>query len=116
MIKLYGIPNCDTVKKARSWLENKKIDFTFVDFKKIPPEKGQLQRWSEAFGGPPANTKGVTYKKHKDVFDELTPAKKLDFLIEHSSMIKRPILEKGNQVLAFGFNEEEYQKLRPQLR
>jgi arsenate reductase len=108
MFKVFGIPNCDTVKKARTFLESKNIPYEFVDFKKHTPTKEEVARWSDAFGGLPVNTKGVTYKKHKDVFESLTPAKKIAFIQENTSMIKRPILEKNGKVIAFGFSEEEY--------
>lgn len=108
MFKLYGIPNCDTVKKARTFLEKKKIAFDFIDFKKTPPTVEEISRWGEAFGEEPVNKKGLTYKKHKDEYEALAPKNKIKFLTEHSSMIKRPILEKNGKVLAFGFDEVTY--------
>ena len=96
------------MKKARTFLEKKKIDFEFVDFKKSPPSSEEIDRWTKAFGGLPVNTKGVTYKKYKDEFEALTPKAKVKFLTEHSSMIKRPIWEEGSKVLAFGFDQEVY--------
>lgn len=111
MIKLYGIPNCDTVKKARTFLEKKKVDYDFVDFKKTPPEASDIKRWSEKFGGLPVNTKGPTYRKNKEEYEPLTEAKKIKFLTEATSMIKRPILEKNGKTLAFGFDEEIYKSL-----
>lgn len=111
MIKLFGIPNCDTVKKARTFLEKKKVDFTFIDFKKTPPELSDIKRWQEKFGGLPVNTKGQTYKKHKETFEKLSPKEQIQFLCENSSMIKRPILEKDQKVLAFGFEEDQYKSL-----
>lgn len=108
MHKLFGIPNCDTVKKARTWLDKKGIAFDFIDFKKSSPTDADLKRWAEAFGDLPVNTKGTTYKKHKDEYEALNAKGKISFLKEHSSMIKRPILEKDGKVLAFGFDEENY--------
>ncbi len=110
-MKLYGIPNCDTVKKARTFLEKKKSSFEFVDFKKTPPTPNDITRWADAFGDLPVNKAGQTYKKHKDEYEKLTPAKKIAFLCQNSSMIKRPILEKNGKVLAFGFKEEDYKTL-----
>lgn len=111
MYKLFGIPNCDTVKKARTYLEKKKIDYEFVDFKKYRPTDEDIEKWAKTFGDLPVNTKGTTYKKHKEVYESLTPKKKVSFIQENTSMIKRPILEKKGKVLAFGFNEEEYKGL-----
>jgi arsenate reductase (glutaredoxin) len=111
MYKIFGIPNCDTVKKARTFLENKGIDFEFIDFKKYKISTQDIIRWSEAFGDLPVNKKGLTYKKHKEEFEGLSDAHKKAFLQEHSSMIKRPILEKQNKVITFGFNQDEYHSL-----
>lgn len=108
--KLYGIPNCDTVKKARTFLESKKVDFDFIDFKKVPPTLTDIERWKEAFADFPVNTKGTTYKKFKEEFEALSPKEKVKFLTVNSSMIKRPILEKNNKVIAFGFSEDAYKK------
>ena len=111
MYKLFGIPNCDTVKKARTFLEKKKVEFEFIDFKKSPPASVDIKRWEEKFGGLPVNSKGQTYKKHKDTYEKLTAGQKVKFLTENSSMIKRPILEKNGKVLAFGFEEDSYKTL-----
>lgn len=108
---IYGIPNCDTVKKARTFLEKKGVAFEFVDFKKTPPTAADIRRWAEAFGDLPVNKAGQTYKKFKDVYESLSPAKKIDFLCQNASMIKRPILERNGSVLAFGFKEDEYKTL-----
>ena len=111
MIKMYGIPNCDTVKKARTFLEKKKIAFEFVDFKKTPPTEADLERWKKAFGEWPLNKKGPTFRKNKEEFEKLSDAKISGFVIANSSMIKRPILERNGQVLLFGFSEEDYKKV-----
>src|SRR5690606_12043076 len=103
--------NCDTVKKARLFLEKQGIPVNFIDFKKSPPQDTDLKRWSEAFGDLPVNKKGVTFKKHKDEFEALTGKAQLNFLREHTSMIKRPILEREGEVLAFGFDEETYKSV-----
>lgn len=109
-MKMYGIPNCDTVKKARKYLESKKVEFDFVDFKKSPPTISFLENVKKTIGELPVNKKGITYKKYKEEYEKLNEDKKLQFLIEHSSMIKRPILEKANKILALGFSEDEYLK------
>lgn len=111
MYKLFGIPNCDTVKKARTFLEKKKLETEFVDFKKYKPTAEDIERWSKVFGGLPVNTKGVTYKKHKAEFESLAPKAQIKFIQENTSMIKRPILEKNSKVLAFGFDEANYKEI-----
>lgn len=112
MITMFAIPNCDTVKKARTYLDKKKIAYEFVDFKKIPPTADQIKRWAEFFGELPANKKGTTYKKFKEEFEALPSAAKVKFLIENSSMIKRPVLEKNGKTVAIGFDEEMYGALK----
>jgi Spx/MgsR family transcriptional regulator len=111
MVKLFGIPNCDTVKKARVFLEKNKIDVEFVDLKKYRPQMDDINRWSNVFGGLPVNSKGVTYKKHKDQFEKLSEQDKVKFIQDNTSMIKRPILENNGKVLAFGFDEEQFKKI-----
>lgn len=112
MITLYGIPNCDTVKKARTFLAKHSLHYEFVDFKKTPPTLEDIERWEKVFGGLPVNTKGQTYKKHASIYEKLKPAQQKEFIIANSSMIKRPILQKNKQVLCFGFDEKEFtQKL-----
>ncbi len=110
-MKLYGIANCDTVKKARQFLEKKKIDFQFIDFKTYCPTNKDIDRWSKAFGGLPVNIKGTTYRKFKDEFEKLNEKAKIKFIQEHTSMIKRPIIESKNKTLAFGFDEKIYTNL-----
>lgn len=109
--KMYGIPNCDTVKKARQALEKKKIDYDFVDFKKMPPTADDLKRWEKVFGDLPANKKGPTFRKIKDEFEAASRSEQIDLLLKNSSAIKRPILESGSKVLCFGFDEDVYKKL-----
>jgi arsenate reductase len=111
MYRLFGIPNCDTVKKARTYLDKKGLPVNFIDFKKSRPTKEDIKRWSAVFGGLPVNAKGATFKKHKDEFESLSEKDKVSFLIQNTSMIKRPILEKGDEVLAFGFDEESYKSV-----
>ncbi len=111
MFKIFGIPNCDTVKKARTFLEKKKVEAEFVDFKKYKPSDDDIERWSKTFGGLPVNNKGVTYKKHKEEFEALNTKAQIKFIQTNTSMIKRPILEKNGKVLAFGFDEEQYKTL-----
>ncbi|OYZ11299.1 MAG: arsenate reductase [Bdellovibrio sp. 28-41-41] len=108
MYMLYGIPNCNTVKNARTYLENKKIPFEFIDFKKYTPTENNIRQWSKKFGGLPVNKSGLTYKKYKDVYEKLTDTGKVKFIQENTSMIKRPILTDTTHVLAFGFSEDLY--------
>lgn len=112
MLTMYAIPNCNTVKKARDFLDKKQLVYLFVDFKKTPPSTEHIKRWTEFFGELPVNKKGATYKKFKDIYESLTPLQKIKFLIENTSMIKRPVLEKNNRTIAMGFEEEFYKGLK----
>lgn len=109
---MYAIPNCDTVKKARIFLDKKKVEYQFIDFKKTAPTTEQIKRWGEFFGELPANKKGITYRKFKDEYEALTPAQKIKFLIENNSMIKRPVLERDDKTIAIGFEEDFYKGLK----
>lgn len=112
MLTMYAIPNCDTVKKARAFLDKKKIVYEFVDFKKTPPTKELVNKWIDFLGELPVNKKGTTFRKLKDQFEELSPSKQIEFMIANASMIKRPILENKNKTIAVGFDEENYAGLK----
>ena len=109
-MKIYGIKNCDTVKKALAYLKEKQADFEFIDFKKVPPTKEDLKRWDAAFGELPVNKRGPTFRKIKEEFEAATKAGQISLLIENSSAIKRPILETPKATMR-GFNAEEWDKL-----
>lgn len=109
-MKIYGIKNCDTVKKALKYLDAKGVSYDFIDFKKTLPTKEDLKRWDTAFGELPANKRGPTFRKIKDEFEAATKAQQISLLIENTSAIKRPILEKGKTTLR-GFSTEEWDKL-----
>lgn len=100
--KLFGIPNCDTVKKVRAFLEKNKVDYDFVDFKKQPPTEKDIQRWKAFVKAWPVNTKGPTYRKIREQFEAANDTRKIQLLIENSSAIKRPILEKNGVVKGLG--------------
>lgn len=106
--QLFGIPNCDTVKKVRTYLEKKKINYNFVDFKKQPPTETDISRWKSFMKTWPVNTKGPTYRKIKEKFETASDAQKMKLLIENSSAIKRPILEQDGKVQAVGFDLKFY--------
>lgn len=103
--KMYGIPNCDTVKKVRTFLDQIPVQYEFVDFKKTAPTKADIQRWEKFFGELPANKKGPTFRKIKEDYEKGSVEKQIEFLIKNSSAIKRPILEKDGQVVCIGYDE-----------
>ena len=112
MYRVYGIPNCNTVKKALTHLDEVGAKYEFINFKKQAPTKVELKIWKEAFGDWPVNKKGPTYRKIKDEFEAAAAADKYKILMETTSAIKRPIVMKKDKVIIFGFNEESYQKIK----
>jgi len=95
-MKLYGIKNCDTVKKARKFLEDAKVDYSFHDYKKDGVDAGKLKTFLDEFGWDQVvNRKGTTWRKLDDeIKDSITGSDSaLPVLIENPSMIKRPIAE-----------------------
>ncbi len=111
MISMFAIPNCDTVKKARMFLEENNIDYEFIDFKKVPPTAAQIKAWGEYLGELPINKKGTTYRKYKEHYEALGMSEKIDFIIANTSLIKRPVLVENGKTIALGFNEEQYNEL-----
>lgn len=105
---LFGIPNCNTVKKVRDYLEANKVSYEFVDFKKSPPNLAQINRWKVFMKGWPVNTKGPTYRKIREQFEKADDSEKMKLLIENSSAIKRPILEENGTVQVIGYDLQFY--------
>jgi len=107
--KIYGIKNCDTMKKAFAWLDAKEIAYEFHDYKKdgVPAEK--LKEWAARAGWEKlANTRGPTWRKIPETRREKpTEARVLALLEQNSSAIKRPIVEAGSKLL-IGFDPEKY--------
>ena len=112
MVTVYGIPNCDTVRKARAWLAEHAIAYTFHDFKKQGVAARQLALWSDAAGWAQLlNRKGTTWRKQ----DEATQAAVVDagsaqaLMLTNPSLIKRPVVDWGNAVTV-GFDAAAWQK------
>lgn len=108
MLSMYAIPNCDTVKKARQFLEKNKVDYQFIDLKKFPPTQAQIKAWGDFLKELPINHKGTTYRKYKDHYEALNLQEKIQFIILNPSIIKRPVLMDDGKTIAIGFNEEHY--------
>jgi arsenate reductase len=108
-MKIYGIRNCDTMKKAFAFLESKKVAYQFHDYKKdgVPP--GKLKEWAQRAGWEKlANTRGPTWRKIPDAEKiGLNEARALALLEKNPSAIKRPVLEAGSR-LVIGFDPGEY--------
>ncbi|HWD86633.1 MAG TPA: Spx/MgsR family RNA polymerase-binding regulatory protein [Mucilaginibacter sp.] len=109
---VYGIPNCDTVKKALTWLRINHIDFEFHDFKKEGISAGKLQEWDKKAGLEKFLNKNSTTWKEVDDAEKAAITSieaAVPLLQEKTSIIKRPVIEDG-KFLFFGFNEETYSK------
>ena len=107
--KIYGIKNCDTMKKAFAWLEARKIAYEFHDYKKAGVPPGKLKQWAGRAGWEKlANTRGPTWRKIPEAERvNLTEARALALLERNTSAIKRPIVEAGPRLLV-GFDPENY--------
>ncbi len=110
---LYGIPNCNTVKKAQDWLKANQIDFEFHDFKKKGITAEKLTEWFDAFGWEKViNRNGLTFKKlsKEEQAAINSPETAILYLIQNTSAIKRPIVEQNDQPILLGFVEENYKE------
>ena len=112
MLKLYGIKNCDTVKKARHWLEDHEVDYQFHDFRQDGLDKKQLVSWLDKLGWETVvNKRSTTWRNLSDKDKELsTNAQAAKLLIANPTLIKRPVVHKDNVILV-GFKETEFEKL-----
>ena len=109
-MKVYGIPNCDTVQKALKWLKANDVKYEFHDFKKLGVSEEKLREWDKKAGYENfLNKKGLTWKQlDLEVKESIkTSADALKLLQQKNSMIKRPVIEKDG-FLFFGFDEEIY--------
>ena len=108
---IYGIKNCDTMKKARAWLDAKGVAYDFHDYKTAGIAKEKLKGWTDKLGWETLlNRAGTTFKKLPDADKEgLTERKALALMLAQPSMIKRPVLEAGGK-LVVGFKPEIYDK------
>jgi arsenate reductase len=110
---IYGIKNCDTMKKARAWLESHHVAHEFHDYKLSGIDRARLEGWVNTVGWEPLlNRAGTTFRKLPDAAKtDLTQAKAVKLMLEQPSMIKRPVLERGRQLLV-GFSPEKYSALK----
>ncbi|MBB4567636.1 ArsC family reductase [Rhizobium leucaenae] len=108
-IKIYGIKNCDTMKKARTWLEGHGIAYDFHDYKAVGIDRDHLERWTSQAGWETVlNRAGTTFRAlpEEDRAD-LTKDKAITLMLAQPSMIKRPVLEADGKLL-IGFKPEIY--------
>jgi len=110
-ITLYGIKNCDTMKKARTWLDGEGVAYVFHGYKTEGVDKPALERWAKQVGWEVLlNRAGTTFRKLPDADREnITEKKAIALMLAQPSMIKRPVLEIGDTVLV-GFKPDIYAK------
>ena len=110
-IDLYGIPNCDTVKKARGWLDQRGLDYAFHDYKKEGADPAKLSAWSDASGWEALlNRRGTTFRALPDAAKaDIGRAKAIRLMQAHPSLIKRPVIEHAGGVLV-GFDAAEWER------
>ena len=110
-ITIYGIKNCDTMKKARAWLDQHGVAHAFHDYKVAGIERERLENWAKAVGWETlVNRSGQTFRKLPDADKEnLNEKKAIKLLLDQPSMIKRPVLDVGGTLLV-GFKPDEYAK------
>jgi arsenate reductase len=112
MIKIYGIPNCDTMKKALKWLDKNELEYEFHDYKKLGVPEKNLKNWVKKAGWDTIlNKRGTTWRKlDDDTKNNIDETSSIDVMLNNPSAIKRPVLENG-KILLVGFKEEEYKTL-----
>ena len=110
-VTIYGIKNCDTMKKARTWLDAHKVAYEFHDYKTAGIDKPVLEAWAKKVGWEVLlNKAGTTFKKLPDAKKEKLDEKKaIALMLDQPSMIKRPVLDIGGK-LTVGFKSEAYEK------
>ncbi len=108
-ITLYGIPNCDTVRRARGWLDSAGVAYAFHDYKRAGADAGKLAAWAGEVGWEVLlNRAGTTFKKLPDADKaDLDEAKAIALMLAQPSMIKRPVVEAAKTLLV-GFKPDLY--------
>jgi Spx/MgsR family transcriptional regulator len=110
-ITIYGIKNCETMKKARAWLGKHGVDYSFHDYKTVGIERERLDRWEEKVGWETLlNRAGTTFRKLPDKDKAALNARKaVALMLAQPSMIKRPVVDLGGGKLLVGFAPEQFE-------
>ena len=111
-VTLYGISNCDTIKKARTWLTQRQIEFSFHDFRKQGLDADLLKHWVEILGWQTLlNKRGTTWRQlTPEVQSSIDEASAIEIMLDNPAIIKRPLLVKGG-AHHVGFNSETYSQI-----
>jgi arsenate reductase len=113
-MKIYGIPNCNTVKKTLDWFKKHQIDIEFHNFKKSGIDEAKLESWSQKLGWEALlNKRGTTWKNLDAEFQKTIVSKEVAFKLmqEKPSIIKRPVIETESGSLFLGYDEEQFASL-----
>lgn len=111
-VVIYGIRNCDTMKKAFAFLDSSKIDYRFHDYRKMGVERSDIERWCAAAGWEKVlNKAGTTFRQlPEEQKADLDEGKAIALMLEKPAMIKRPVLEAG-ETIEIGFKPDRYEAL-----
>ena len=109
---MYGIPNCDTIKKARNWLKDNDVDYEFHNYKKDGVPETELKKWIKNLGWEVLlNKRGTTWRKLDETTkNDVNEKSAIKIMLDNPSIIKRPVLDDGKSILV-GFNENEYKQI-----
>ena len=112
MIRLFGIPNCDSIKKSKKWLKENNIEFEFHDYKKQGVPEKELRSWIKQVGWEVLlNKRGTTWRKlDDDTKNSVNEKEAIQIMMDNPSIIKRPVLN-SNNVITVGFKPEIYKEL-----
>ncbi|OIN61064.1 ArsC family reductase [Arsenicibacter rosenii] len=112
MKTLFAIPNCDTVKKARTWLAAQGIDYQFHDYKKQGIDRATIGHWlTQKPWEELINRAGTTWKKLPDAEKPTTQEGAIQLMIDKPSVIRRPLIEQDGRIIALGFKPDQYEQL-----
>ena len=109
-VVMFGIPNCDTVKRSRDWLSVENVNYNFHDYKKAGANRADVERWVAEHGWEKVlNRAGTTFRKLSDADKaDIDAAKAVDLMLAQPSMIKRPVLDLGDGRTLLGFKPDVY--------
>ncbi|MFD2569473.1 ArsC family reductase [Spirosoma soli] len=111
MYTLYAIPNCDTVKKARTWLAERGVDYQFHDYKKQGINRQTIERWlTQKPWEELVNRAGTTWKKLPDAEKPTDAEGAITLMLDKPSVVRRPLIESDGQIVALGFKADDYDK------
>lgn len=111
-MKVYGIKNCGTVRKALKFFDEKRIDYRFVDIKKEPLSRAQIEKWLKKVSIEELlNSKGAKFRALKLKNSELDDRARLDWMEKENLIVRRPIIEYGRGAVLVGFDESRYEEI-----